>query len=96
MNNVTRDHTPFARMLTCDPKHVRIINITHAQSTCMHVHVRTVQLLIVDNESSLIVSQLPTCQHQSRRQAKQTITRAVWYYTNSPPHMQPHKPHLCS
>ena len=37
MNNVTRDHTPFACVLTCDPKYVCVIDITCAQSTCMHV-----------------------------------------------------------
>ena len=36
MNNVTRDHIPFAHMLTCDPKRARVINIRHARSTCMH------------------------------------------------------------
>ena len=39
MNNVTRDHTPFACVLTCDPKYARVIDITHARSTCMHVRV---------------------------------------------------------
>ena len=38
MNNVTRDHTHFARVLAYDPKHARVINITRARSPCMHVH----------------------------------------------------------
>ena len=37
MNNVTHDHTPFAHVLACDPKHTRVIDITRARSTCMHV-----------------------------------------------------------
>ena len=37
MNNVTCDHTPLARMLACDPKCARVIDIMHARSTCMHV-----------------------------------------------------------
>ena len=37
MNNVTRDHTPFARALTCNLKHARVIDITRARSTFMHV-----------------------------------------------------------
>ena len=37
MNNVIRDHTPFAHVLACDPKYKRIKDITRARSTCMHV-----------------------------------------------------------
>ena len=37
MNNVTHDHTPFVRVLACDPKHACVIDITCALSTCMHV-----------------------------------------------------------
>ena len=37
MNNVTCDHTPFARVLACDPKHAHVIDIARARSTCMHV-----------------------------------------------------------
>ena len=43
--DITRDHTPLARVLTYDPKRARvncIIDITRARSTCMLVHVRTV------------------------------------------------------
>ena len=39
MNNVTCDHNPFVRVLACNPKHARLIDITHAQSTCMYVHI---------------------------------------------------------
>ena len=31
MSNVTHDLTPFARVLACDPKHARIIDIMHAR-----------------------------------------------------------------
>ena len=76
-----------------DPKHACVIDITHARSTCMHVR----QLSIVENESSFnSSSKLSTCQHHSQCQAKRTIARAVWYSIDSPPHMQPHKPHLYS
>ena len=40
MNNVTCDHTPFVHVLACDPKRARVIDITRARSTC--IHVRTV------------------------------------------------------
>ena len=30
VNNVTRDHTSFTRVLACDPKHACVINVTCA------------------------------------------------------------------
>ena len=62
VNNVTHNHTPFAHVLACDPKHARVIDIMCAQSTCKHVHVY-VQLSIVENESSSVLeptANLPT------------------------------------
>ena len=52
MNNATRDHTPLARVLACDPKCACVIDITRARSTCMLVC--TAQLSIVEDESSSI------------------------------------------
>ena len=37
MKNVIRDHTPLARVLACDPRRARIIDIMHTRSTYMLV-----------------------------------------------------------
>ena len=37
MNNITRDHTPFACVLAYDRKHACVIDIMRVRSTCMHV-----------------------------------------------------------
>ena len=66
MSNVTM-HTHFARVLTYDPKHAHVIDITRAQSTCMHLRTAVDHREWVVFNSS---SQLPTCQYHSRRQAK--------------------------
>ena len=53
------------------------------------------QLSIVENESSSILQ--ANCQPANiiaYAKPSATVARAVWYSINSPPHMQPHKPHL--
>ena len=92
MNNVTCDHTPFARVLTCDRKHARVIDISRMFDLLEYMYV---QLSIVENESSLILQ--ASCQPANtiaNAKPSTTVARAVWYSINSPSHMQPHKPHL--
>ena len=73
----------YASVHACSRKHA------HVRSTCMHVHVCTA----VDRQEWVFfnsLSQLSTCQHPA------TVTWVVWHSINSPPHMRPYKPHLCS
>ena len=85
MNNVTRDHTPFAHVLACDPKQACVIDITRAWSTCMHARtaVNRREWVFFDSSSqpaNTIANAKPSA----------TVTQAVCYSINIPPHMQPH------
>ena len=94
MNNVTHDLTLLhARVLACNPKYARIIDIMRARLIYLYACTYSYQS---SNKSSSIL--------QANRQPANAIAnakpsaRAVWYSITSPPHiyMQPHKPHLCS
>ena len=51
MNNITRDHTPFAQARARDHKHACFLNLTVFDLlACMYI-----QLLIIKNKSSSIL-----------------------------------------
>ena len=81
---------PFRSSLHAAIANMHALSISHVFDilACMYV-----QLSIVKNESSSILQ--ANCR-PANTEPSATVTRRVWYSINSPPHMQPLKPHLYS
>ena len=86
MIKFTYDHTPLAQsMLAITTMHIFSISHVFDLLACMYV-----QLLIVMNEPLV----LQASYQPANTQPSSTVTPVVWYSINSPPHMEPYKPHL--
>ena len=86
--------TPLLRACSLAIPNMHVLSISRVLDllACMYV-----QLSIVENESSSILQ--ANCQpanNIANAKPSATVAQAVWYSINSPPHMQPHKPHLYS